>query len=173
MCRCCGQSSSTRNVATSERPLGSAGIAQWISCLMIPCGTSSGTWWVSNKAWISHKSSTINLVPAGFKMSVHILGHIWTLCTFQSSINHRFRLISSLLVICCVLCVWLSLLFACSWSVLLWDPLKALRVLDSSTQFTALSSRGPHATSRRPLSVCAVHVRVLATHVDLNACLCA
>lgn len=35
-----------RKIATNELPSGSAGTARWISSLMIPCGTSSGTWWV-------------------------------------------------------------------------------------------------------------------------------
>lgn len=42
--RCCGLSSSTRNAAVSERPWGGVQTALWTSCLMTPCGTSSGTW---------------------------------------------------------------------------------------------------------------------------------
>lgn len=49
LCRCCGQSSSTRSAGTSEQPWENVGTVQWISFLMIPCGTSSGTWWVASK----------------------------------------------------------------------------------------------------------------------------
>lgn len=58
-CRCCGLSSSTRNVAVSERRWGSVETVLWTSCLMIPCGTSSGTWWVTaSTLWILHIKQT-------------------------------------------------------------------------------------------------------------------
>lgn len=60
VCRCCGQSSSTRNVGTSERPSESAGTVLWTSCLMIPCGTNSGTWWVPMRfIYITHQHPKI------------------------------------------------------------------------------------------------------------------
>lgn len=109
----------------------------------------------------------MNLLLPGLKASVHILEINGTLCTFQSSISHRFSLISCLLVIHGAHCVWWSLLFACGQSVLPWDSLKALAVLDSSTLLTALLSQGPQATGRQLLSLCAVYVSV-TVHVHLH-----
>lgn len=64
-----------------------------------------------------------------------------------------------LLVICYALL--LCLVEPSVFMRLVCPPLRlseALRLLDSSTLFTALSSQGPHVYSRRPLSVCAVYV---------------
>lgn len=117
VCRSCGRSSSTRSVATRERLLESAGTAQWTSCLTIPCGTNSGTWWVSSysKANTLLSPPLLLLCPAPGNRTRS------SLCC----INLRSELISCLLVICCVY----ALAEPPVCMMLVWFPLSAGQLL--------------------------------------------
>lgn len=102
---------------------------------MIPCGTSSGTWWVSQQGLNipqTHTQDNSELSLSGSNamkystsgLTIHLPHeNIRAVFTSQCSINHRW-LISTLLVVCWALCVWLGLLFTCSCSDLPWDTLR-------------------------------------------------
>lgn len=120
-----------RKIATNELPSGSAGTARWISSLMIPCGTSSGTWWVlimfechihthtdkPNKLCCPVCSRTTQKGFNKWLYSVSIS------CCFERAFRTYLNIVCfpelykpqidiTLLVICRVLSIWLSRLFA-------------------------------------------------------------
>lgn len=125
VCRCCGQSSSTRKAAISGRPSEGAGTAQWISCLMIPCGTSSGTWWVTNEIIIhTNTRNTKQQIKRWLRKGVrNSTGGSTTflVCTGLKMLQN-LQAKAGILFMCCVLLLCLlETPVARSWSALRWD----------------------------------------------------